>query len=38
MLGVRGPLKFRQGPAALSIDVPARAPTRHASVFKISFA
>jgi alpha-L-fucosidase len=38
MLGVRGPLKFRQGPAALSIDVPARAATRHASVFKISFA
>lgn len=38
MLGVRGPLRFRQGAGALSIDVPARAPTRHASVFKISFA
>jgi alpha-L-fucosidase len=38
MLGLRGPLKFRQGAGALSIDVPARPPTRHASVFKISFA
>jgi alpha-L-fucosidase len=38
MLGLRGALGFRQAAGALSIDVPAHAPTRHASVFKINFA
>ncbi|MGY2736765.1 alpha-L-fucosidase [Sphingomonas sp. UYP23] len=30
-----GPVRFRQTATALSIDVPARLPTRHASVFRI---
>ena len=30
-----GPVRFRQTATALSIDVPGRLPTRHASVFKI---
>ena len=38
LLGDRRPIGFRQTSRALVIDVPARLPTRHASVFKISFA
>lgn len=37
LLGHRGKAKFRQTDHALSIDVPATLPTRHASVFKITF-
>ena len=33
-----GPVRFRRTPKALSIDIPDRLPTRHASVFKIRLA
>jgi alpha-L-fucosidase len=33
-----GPVRFRRTAQALSIDVPGRLPTRHASVFKIHLA
>ena len=35
LLGMDGPLTFRQTDAALVIDLPATLPTRHASVFRI---
>ena len=38
LLGHRGTMEFRQAGRALVIDVPAKLPSRHASVFKISFA
>jgi len=37
LLGMEQPLKFQQTEAALSIEVPPRLPTRHASAFRISF-
>ena len=37
VLGVREALSFRQTDDALTIDLPASLPTRHASAFKISF-
>jgi alpha-L-fucosidase len=37
LLGVAQPLKFQQTDAALVIELPGRLPTRHASVFKVSF-
>jgi alpha-L-fucosidase len=37
LLGIGHPLKFQQSDAALSFDAPAQLPTRHASVFRISF-
>ena len=36
LLGVAQGLKFRQSDTTLSIELPDRLPTRHASVFKIS--
>jgi alpha-L-fucosidase len=33
-----GPVRFRRTSKALSIDIPDRLPTRHASVFKIHLA
>ena len=38
LLGNRGRINYRQTDRALVIDVPQRLPSRHASVFKISFA
>jgi len=38
LLGRRGACVFRQADGALQIDLPSSPPTRHASVFKISFA
>jgi alpha-L-fucosidase len=38
LLGHRGAMAFRQTGQALVIDAPATLPTRHASVFEISFA
>ena len=37
LLGVAQALNFQQTDAALVVDVPKRLPTRHASVFRISF-
>jgi alpha-L-fucosidase len=37
LLGVKGSLRFQQTDAALIVDVPDELPTRHASVFRISF-
>jgi alpha-L-fucosidase len=38
LLGVAQRLKFKQTDATLTVDLPGQLPTRHASVFKISFA
>ncbi|MBY8827318.1 alpha-L-fucosidase [Hephaestia mangrovi] len=38
LLGARQKTRFRQSGQALVIDMPAALPTRHASVFEISFA
>jgi alpha-L-fucosidase len=38
LLGANQPLHFQQTAAGLSIDVPDRLPTRHASAFRIGFA
>ena len=38
LLGHRGRIGFRQTDRALVVTVPGHLPTRHASVFKITFA
>src|SRR4029079_14486822 len=37
LLGVPQPLKFQQSDGNLTIDLPGRLPTSHASAFEISF-
>jgi alpha-L-fucosidase len=37
LLGVAGPLAFRQTEAGLVVNLPPSLPTRHASVFRIAF-